>query len=951
MCRRELLAALGAAGAVGGAATGTARGQQASDWPSFQRDLANTGLDSSTTGPTAAFDGELLFESNDVVGSPVLADGTLYAATADGVVALDPSSGDVRWRAGPDPGRTYAPILVRDGLLYVAGDGDAHLRALDTATGDVQWMREIGRGAPAYEPTNDVVFLAGYALDATTGDDRWHAETSEQEYTPPAVGGGRLYVIDRDRNLVAIDASDGSTVWQRSGLHTASVTFVAESNGAYTPMVLVPIDYSKVVAYRADDGTELWRSPDLAGAGDITTPVAVTPSGGALAVVTYGDATAIYLQDGSVAWETEVSGWLNTPPAIVDDVAYSATNEELLVALDVTDGTVLESGVVGRPEPYAAPVVSDDRVFLADRNGLTRVDGGGGGGTVDLHLEMTADTAERGDTAAITYRVTNQGDADATGLKGFIDPPSDAWEILSSEDLTTAPAGGTDTATVELAVPSDAEGEYEFAGVVEDDAGNVARDTATVTVETGLRLTAQPARRTAAPGESMTFQLVLENPGDDPIPEPRVGVNTHYLVDYEPLDGLVAEELTAEEATWNGGGRRAILEWDSIPAGDAYTPTLTFGVKEDVETGEYDIQFDSYYGTDRFVDGPRTTATVAVERFDKLRAEKLDLAATIDEVTVRNVDDERRARALLSEISAAVADGDVTRERAEAAAERMVLLEEVDEFWLRGVSRAEYPRDIDSNLAEKTAVGVLKAATSILVTKWIAKKVAVRLELGEVGEYLLEIALKLVEKAVEILLDHMLDVVPATVAKARASTDARGLADDVLDGAYDGADDLADDIGAAVDAGAGVVGDALRSFFEPGVLADLQSMDVFAPNELVDGLEGPQPGAVNGRDEYVRRMHETLEAANELLETFEHEYETFATVQAAFDLYESVVVQGDGKEAFLDHLRFQIAIFRDLISILLELFGDVAVGGPAMMKSASERGRGVDSVIAGEVLE
>ena len=222
-------------------------------------------------------------------------------------------------------------------------------------------------------------------------------------------------------------------------------------------------------------------------------------------------------------------------------------------------------------------------------------------------------------------------------------------------------------------------------------------------------------------------------------------------------------------------------------------------------------------------------------------------------------------------------DGDVSRERAEAAAERMVLLDEVDEFWLRGVSRADYRRDIDSRLAEETAVGVLKAATSVLVTKWIAKKVALRLELSEIAEYLLEVALKLVEKALGILVDHLLDVVPAMAVKARASADARGLADDVLDGAFDGAGELADAVGETVDAGAAVVGDAFRSFFEPGVLADLQSMDAFGADELADGLEGTQTGAKDGHGEYVDRMHETFETAHEVLEAFEEEYETFAT--------------------------------------------------------------------------
>jgi hypothetical protein len=589
----------------------------------------------------------------------------------------------------------------------------------------------------------------------------------------------------------------------------------------------------------------------------------------------------VYLQDGSIAWETETEAFLHTPPAIADDVAYATgeASEDRVTAIDVTDGTVLESSPVDRTMSYASPVVHDDAVYVAAQRGVLRIDGdgGGGAGSVDLLLDLDGDTAAPGREATVTFRLSNRGDAEATGLQGFVTPPSDDWELVQAGEFTTLGPGTTETATVTFGVPDDASGEYTFSGVVEDDAGNSAEDRATVTVGPNLRLAVQPTRRTAVPGEYVAFELAVENPGSEAISDPRVGVNTHFLVDCEPLEGLVAEELAAAEATWSGGGRRAVLEWDSLPAGRTFTPTLTFGVDGDVETGEYGIQFDSYYRAGAFVDGPNAAATVAVEVFDRFRAEKLDLAATVDELTVRGVDDERRAQELLSEIESAMDDGDVSRERAEAAAERMVLLDEVDEFWLRGVSRADYRRDIDSRLAEETAVGVLKAATSVLVTKWIAKKVALRLELSEIAEYLLEVALKLVEKALEILVDHLLGVVPAMAAKAKASANARELADDVLDGAFDGAGELADAVGETVDAGAAVVGDAFRSFFEPGVLADLQSMDAFGADELADGLEGTQTGAKDGHGEYVDRMHETFETAHEVLEAFEEEYETFAT--------------------------------------------------------------------------
>lgn len=56
---------------------------------------------------------------------PVVADGTVYVKS-DGLVAIDASSGDIRWRFG-DAGSTTRPVIDDDRLYTTSGHGIAAL--------------------------------------------------------------------------------------------------------------------------------------------------------------------------------------------------------------------------------------------------------------------------------------------------------------------------------------------------------------------------------------------------------------------------------------------------------------------------------------------------------------------------------------------------------------------------------------------------------------------------------------------------------------------------------------------------------------------------------------------------------------------------------------------------------------------------------------------------------
>lgn len=121
-------------------------------------------------------------------GTPTVVAGLVYDATgidgndpaAKGVVAVDASTGEVRWRyASPTADQVYTPAISGGRAYAVSEDGT--VVALDAATGNVVWTAPTGAPNEAvaaladglvYVPTNGRTLVT---LDAGTGALRWQA--------------------------------------------------------------------------------------------------------------------------------------------------------------------------------------------------------------------------------------------------------------------------------------------------------------------------------------------------------------------------------------------------------------------------------------------------------------------------------------------------------------------------------------------------------------------------------------------------------------------------------------------------------------------------------------------------------------------------------------------------------------------------------------------------------
>jgi outer membrane protein assembly factor BamB len=239
-------------------------------------------------------DGSLLWsspalQSANLYSPPVLADGRLFVAMADGsLAALEAGTGAVLWRAtdpGAIPSRVAstipAPPIVRDGAVYYTPFNG--LRTLDAGTGRLLWQRAFDdpSSGPAPQIEGGMVYLATggaitglaaatsvlLALNAQTGAPKWRVDPEAGDGVPFLVTGDTVYTMSASA-VAAWRASDGASLWQRtvrSGASSLRVMIFADGtlylsmNGLAAPCGGDPL-LPTASALRASDGALLWRT-------------------------------------------------------------------------------------------------------------------------------------------------------------------------------------------------------------------------------------------------------------------------------------------------------------------------------------------------------------------------------------------------------------------------------------------------------------------------------------------------------------------------------------------------------------------------------------------------------------------------------------------------------------------------------------------------------------------
>jgi outer membrane protein assembly factor BamB len=197
----------------------------------FRGDPAHNGV---STAPLFAGQGGVRWRvrTGDAVrSSPAVTRSRVFAGSGDGkLYALDRATGRIVWRFDAG-GPVHASPAVAAGLVLAATSA-GRIFAVDESSGRLRWSVRTGQPLPFNTfPAGDWDLLASspvivgrtvvigapdggvYALDLTTGKQRWRVPTRGRVRATAAVENGLVVVGSFDGRVYALDLATGAERW------------------------------------------------------------------------------------------------------------------------------------------------------------------------------------------------------------------------------------------------------------------------------------------------------------------------------------------------------------------------------------------------------------------------------------------------------------------------------------------------------------------------------------------------------------------------------------------------------------------------------------------------------------------------------------------------------------------------------------------------------------------
>jgi outer membrane protein assembly factor BamB len=379
------------------------------------------GAPGSAPGKVYAFnptDGSALWSANEPAGihiaaRPVLDHGTLYTLWEDlnndtsGIVtAFDAKSGKQRWSVALRSVVDNVTLTLVDGVIYL-GLRNGQVVALDASTGSIRWrtltaadamVALVADGAVYVEAVNSGLSSTLYALNASDGAVRWHflrhaalgkvevadgqvyfLTTGSSDNLPPSGASAASAACCQPQNatlpnagggntiLYLLDPANGSVRWSYGTSGNTLLDFEA-SNGVFLLFLdtrdqpAAPANFLE--AHDARTHQVVWR---LSVASDPTARIDSTAFlNGVLYVATNDTLYALNPSTGAHLWQIPMANGTICDAAFCPpdqgDTLYVGTSAHLY-ALHRSDGSLIWSAVV--PAYSNVSAVSGQMVFLS----------------------------------------------------------------------------------------------------------------------------------------------------------------------------------------------------------------------------------------------------------------------------------------------------------------------------------------------------------------------------------------------------------------------------------------------------------------------------------------------------------------------------------------------------------------------------------------------------------
>ena len=369
----------------------------------------------------------------------------------------------VAWRrdigaGSSDTSQVMAPVIADNGRVFVL-DGEATVTAVDSSNGSVAWKVNVkpdekefqrglldfnlfggsstggGFGGGVAAGGGKVFISSGYrtvtAVDQATGAVLWTTPVDVPIHGAPTVAGPRVYVVDVENQISALDVNTGQQLWAHRGIPEPARIMRASSPAVTGETVIAPFSSGELVALRASTGQPVWqqvlsrtsRTSALSEIRDIAGRPVVS-RGVVYAVSHSGLMSAIDVRTGQPKWQLPVAG-VNAPLPVGDVVYVVSKAGELTVVnretgqvywtRDLNEGRVRqEGGFFGfwdrtvRPA-WSGPLLASNRLVLTNSDGeLVAFDPKTGVQTASLKLGGPAFIAPAAYNGAL-YVLTDRG--------------------------------------------------------------------------------------------------------------------------------------------------------------------------------------------------------------------------------------------------------------------------------------------------------------------------------------------------------------------------------------------------------------------------------------------------------------------------------------------------------------------------------------------------------------
>jgi outer membrane protein assembly factor BamB len=152
--------------------------------------------------------------------SPAGYDGKIYCAgNRSQIFCIDPAAQTAIWTFNQGGSVKSSPVIGADGTVYFTTSSRCY--ALDGSTGKERWNSSV-TGTMSTPVIADGYIYAGaydglHCLDASTGEEEWHFQAKEVNVAP-VVAGNLVYAATNEETgtLYAVDAETGEPVWSYS---------------------------------------------------------------------------------------------------------------------------------------------------------------------------------------------------------------------------------------------------------------------------------------------------------------------------------------------------------------------------------------------------------------------------------------------------------------------------------------------------------------------------------------------------------------------------------------------------------------------------------------------------------------------------------------------------------------------------------------------------------------